>query len=181
MTSIAPPHPTPTRTFTDFNDTVPRLYGPASTPAVIRGRFDAARATATETDNALASGLAGYIRAVARTAGIDVEGTSSEVTDTATAYLALERRSSAIPDRDLMLAWSERDGWRIEVETEPDEAPNILAYLGDDILPSPQTVAQFVTNLTVTLQTSRPHPHYIPTRQDLNVRLSRYRTPLSNL
>lgn len=181
MTSIAPPHTTPTSAFTDINDTARRLYGPPNAPPVIHRLFDVAPATATETENALACGLAGYIRAVARAAGIDVEGTSSEVTDTATAYLALEQRCSAIPDRDLMLAWSECDGWRIAVETEPDEASIILAYLGGDILPSPQTVAQFITNLTLTPQTSRPHPHYIPTRQDLNVRLSRYRTPPSNL
>ncbi|ONI81413.1 hypothetical protein ALI144C_18915 [Actinosynnema sp. ALI-1.44] len=91
-------------------------------------------------------GLAGYLRAVAVAVGVPDEGTTFEISDTATAYLALARRWPARPGRDLMLVWSERAGWAVSVETDPDEAPITIARLGDDPLPRPETVARFVAD-----------------------------------
>jgi len=97
---------------------------------------------------ALTRGLAGYLHAVARAVGVPVDGTSYEVSDTATAYLALIRRTSDRPGRDLMLVWSEHDGWAVSVETEPLEPPILLSFLGgDDPVPDPRTVARFVTEV----------------------------------
>lgn len=76
----------------------------------------------------LSRGLAGYVRAVAAAVGVPGEGTESEISDTATAYLGLARRSAELPDRDLMLLWSEQVGWHIAVETDPGEEPMVLAY-----------------------------------------------------
>lgn len=95
---------------------------------------------------ALSKGLAGYLRAVAAAVGVPAEGTTCEISDTATAYLALTRRCPARPGRDLMLVWSERTGWTVSVETDPDEAPITIARIDGDLLPSPETVARFVTN-----------------------------------
>lgn len=93
---------------------------------------------------ALTRGLAAYLHAVAAAVGVPIEGTSYEVSDTATAYLALVHRMSDRPGRDLMLVWSERDGWAVSVETAPLEPPVVLSFLGGDPVPEPRTVARFV-------------------------------------
>jgi Family of unknown function (DUF6292) len=92
-------------------------------------------------------GLAGYLRAVAEAVGVPAEGTTFEISDTATAYLALNRRWPSRPGRDLMLVWSERIGWMVSVETDPGEAPMAIAYVGgSDPLPEPAAVARFVVD-----------------------------------
>ncbi|MFC0436943.1 DUF6292 family protein [Kutzneria buriramensis] len=97
---------------------------------------------------ALTRGLAGYLHAVAEAVGVPVDGTSYEVSDTATAYLALIRRTSDRPGRDLMLVWSEHDGWAVSVETEPLEPPILLSFHGgEDPVPDPRIVAHFVTEV----------------------------------
>jgi hypothetical protein len=88
----------------------------------------------------LTRGLAGYVRAVAAALGLPPQGTSFEISDTATAYLAL-RRSPGHPGEDLMLVWSERSGWALAVETEPT---SVLAYFGEDLVPEPERVGSFV-------------------------------------
>jgi hypothetical protein len=93
----------------------------------------------------LATALRAYVRTVAAAVGVPANGTSCEVTDTATAYLALSRRWHAHPDRDLMLVWGERQGWGVAVETDPGEPPVVLAYLSGDPVPHPDEVARFVT------------------------------------
>ncbi|MFE0026651.1 DUF6292 family protein [Amycolatopsis sp. NPDC059021] len=95
----------------------------------------------------LARALKGYVRAVADVVGVAPEGTSCEVTDTATAYLALTRRRPEYADRDLMLVWSERQGWVVSVETRPAESPIVLSRLGGDTVPAPEDVARFVTDV----------------------------------
>lgn len=95
----------------------------------------------------LSRGLAGYLHAVAEEIGVPPEGTTFEISDTATAYLALARRWPARPSRDVMLVWSERTGWTVSVETDPDEAPLVVARLGGaDPVPEPRVVSQFVTD-----------------------------------
>lgn len=95
----------------------------------------------------LSLGLAGYLRAVAKAVGVPSEGTTCEVTDTATAYLALTRRWPARPGRDLMLVWTARTGWILSVETNPQEKPIVVSRLGGiDPVPAPEAVAQFVTD-----------------------------------
>jgi hypothetical protein len=95
---------------------------------------------------ALSLGLAGYLSAVAEAIGVPAEGTTFEISDTATAYLALNRRWSHRPGKDLMLVWSERTGWTVSVETDPSEDPMVVARLGADSVPEPDVVAQFVTD-----------------------------------
>lgn len=101
--------------------------------------------TMVDTD-LLATALRTYVRAVAAAVGVPPEGTSHEVTDTVTAYLALTRRWHEFPDRDLMLVWGESHGWAVSVETLPGEAPVVLAYLSGDPVPHPSAVARFVTD-----------------------------------
>ena len=93
----------------------------------------------------LQSSLKRYVHAVADLVGVPAEGTTCEVTDTITAYLALTGHHGAQPGRDLMLVWSERQGWALSVETDPAETPVVLSRLGGELVPQPQEVADFVT------------------------------------
>lgn len=125
-------------------------------------------------------GLEGYLRAVAAEIGVPVDGTSFEISDTATAYLAIAPRWSAHPGRDLMLTWGERTGWMLEVETDPTEATAVMARLGgDDPVPEPDVVARFVRDVVAgRVDEDRPEKtDGSPTtggRRYLADRLSRY-------
>ncbi|GAA4530030.1 hypothetical protein GCM10023192_17790 [Amycolatopsis samaneae] len=109
-----------------------------------RAEFEAAEAGADDETLVLARALKGYVRAVADVVGVAPDGTTCEVTDTATAYLALASRRPEYADRDLMLVWSERQGWVVSVETRPAESAIVLSRLGGDTVPSPEAVARFV-------------------------------------
>jgi hypothetical protein len=125
----------------------------------------------------LSRGLAGYLREVAAAVGVPPEAASFEVSDTATAYLGLARRSFARPGDDLMLVWSERHGWMVAVETEPTVAPVVLAYMaGTDIVPEPIAVARFVTEAVDGKLTGSapPVPSTVAGRPELAARLARY-------
>jgi hypothetical protein len=131
---------------------------------------------------ALAQGLAGYVRAVAEELGVPTEGTGFEISDTATAYLGLARRWSERPGRDLMLVWSEQHGWSIAVEVDPTEAPIVVAHLGgDDLVPTPRAVAQFVTDVLAGRRSAGRRPTFpaVNNRDSLAERLNRYVTAFS--
>lgn len=115
----------------------------APTPAQDTGRAEVTDRNG-EVDRGVARGLTGYVRAVANALQVGVEATHSEVSDTATAYIALARRSPDRPGQDLMLVWSELDGWALEIETAPAEQPATLARLDADPVAEPQVVAAFV-------------------------------------
>ncbi len=126
---------------------------------------------------ALSQGLAGYLSAVAEAIGVPAEGTTFEVSDTATAYIALDRRWSRHPGRDLMLVWSEHTGWTVSLETGPSEPPAVVARLGGaDRVPEPKAVAQFVTD-ALAGDGSQPGPPAVvsePDRARLAESLTRY-------
>ncbi|GAA1966781.1 DUF6292 family protein [Amycolatopsis minnesotensis] len=110
---------------------------------------------------ALRPGLAGYLRAVAVAVGVPSDGTSYEISDTATAYLALARRWPRRPGHDLMLEWGERTGWALAVETAPAETAEVLAYLGGgDVVPPPEEVARFVTAVIAGAEFTRDRPAF---------------------
>jgi len=124
----------------------------------------------------LSLGLAGYLRAVAEAIGVPSEGTTFEISDTATAYLALARQWPGRPGRDLMLVWSERTGWTVSVETDPGEQPMVVARLGGrDPAPEPKVVADFVSEAVTrdssvaagppgSMETNRAHLAEVLTR-----------------
>lgn len=107
--------------------------------------------------------LAVYVHRVATAIGVSGEATGYEVSDTATAYLGLDQRIAAQPDRDLMLVWDERLGWYVAEENTPTEAPVIVAYLVEDAVPTPATVARFVGDVAAGLDATRIRPVLPPT------------------
>lgn len=109
--------------------------------------------------------LAVYVDQVAAAVGVPADATGYEVTDTATAYLALDLRSAARPDLDLMLVWDERLGWYVAVETNPAETPVVVAYLDGDVVPPPAAVARFVTDTAGGRHMSRFRPVVPPVKR----------------
>ncbi|TDV41702.1 DUF6292 family protein [Actinophytocola oryzae] len=116
--------------------------------------------------------LAVYVDHVAAAVGVPTEATGYEVSDTATAYLGLDRRLPSRPDHDLMLLWDERLGWYVAVETTPAEGPAVVAYLDGDTVPTPDAVARFVTDLASDRSATRIRPVSPPTdRAELATRM----------
>lgn len=102
--------------------------------------------------------LAVYVDQVATALGVPPEAIGCEVSDTATAYVGLERRWTAQPDRDLMLVWDEHLGWYLAVETTPAEPPVIVAYLHGAVVAPPDVVARFVRDTTAGRHVNRFRP-----------------------
>ncbi|MEV6825124.1 DUF6292 family protein [Amycolatopsis sp. NPDC051102] len=131
-----------------------------------------------ETDaRTLERGLGEYVRAVAAAVGVPDESTTVEISDTATAYLGLPRRWPDRPDHDVMLVWSERRGWSLAVETDPADAPVVIArHGGDDLVPPPGAVARFVADTVAGRHTGQesPGPATAATRRSLAERLKPY-------
>jgi hypothetical protein len=124
----------------------------------------------------LERGLGEYVRAVAAAVGVPDESTTVEISDTATAYLGLPRRWLDRPDHDVMLVWSERRGWSLAVETDPGETPVVIAHHGgDDLVPAPRAVAQFVADTAAGRHPGRDRPGpTTATRKSLTERLRPY-------
>lgn len=109
--------------------------------------------------------LADYVHQVAAAIGVSSDATGHEVTDTATAYVAVDERCVTHPDHDLMLVWDERLGWYIAIETTPTEPPVVMAYLDGDAVPAPAVVARFVTDTANGRHTCRIRPVFPPTER----------------
>ena len=81
----------------------------------------------SEGTHLLAGALERYVGKVTEALGVPRDGISFEVTDTATAYIALGCRAVAHPDRDVMRVWSATQGWAVSIETDPAEPRIVLA------------------------------------------------------
>jgi hypothetical protein len=105
---------------------------------------------------AVARGLRQYLLAVA--ARLEVPAWFCEVDVPAGAYLALERRLARFPDHEPALLWDEQDGWAAAVESVTGEELIVLAYLGEDVLPSPEAVVAFVSGFYGEEYPGQPDP-----------------------
>lgn len=111
--------------------------------------------------------LADYVGQVAEAIGVTGDAVGHEVTDTATAYIALDDRCVTQPDHDLMLVWDERLGWYVAAETAPAEPPVVMAYLAGDAVPPPAAVARFVTDTVDGRRVNRIRPVLAPTERSV--------------
>ncbi|KAA2263370.1 hypothetical protein F0L68_10060 [Solihabitans fulvus] len=97
-----------------------------------------------EYEGAPARGLRRYVRLVAEALGLDGGGYFVQLESPAHAYIALERRLPARPDRDVALTWTEGQGWALASESADGDELSAHSVLGGDVLPAPRVVAQFV-------------------------------------
>jgi hypothetical protein len=92
--------------------------------------------------------LASYARAVASELGVPPVAVTSEISETAAAYVRLGQRSARCPECDLMLVWTQGEGWFVAPEGGPEQQAEPLGYLGGrEPLLSPRKVAEFVAAL----------------------------------
>ncbi len=130
---------------------------PITGDQVVSGR-KRAPVTTSEESYLLAGALDRYVRRVAEILDVPSDGISCEVTDTATAYLALGCRSVAHPDRDVMLVWSATQGWVVSIETDPAEPLIVLGHSTGDLVPAPDAVARLVTDSVACRGTTEAPP-----------------------
>ncbi|GAA2361381.1 DUF6292 family protein [Saccharopolyspora halophila] len=91
------------------------------------------------------NGLVNYVRSV--TAGMEEEMgvVDLEVGDELTTVIILVKsRVPALAELPLLLTWDEVSGWALRVGTGDDGDTTPLAYLGEDVLPHPRTVQEFL-------------------------------------
>lgn len=92
--------------------------------------------------------LRGYLAIVAAELGVGLESCTVDVDLPVSAYLALDQRVAAFPERDVALLWDERHGWSLAVETHSGEDLIVLAYLdADTVAPSAELVVRFVEEI----------------------------------
>jgi anti-anti-sigma factor len=126
-------------------------------------------------------GLHRYLRLVARELRLEGESWSVHQEPGFSVYLPLQERSERFPDQDVALLWDERFGWAAAVESSRDNELTVLGYLGQDVLPSPRTVARFATEVIAGDGDARPRPANPPRPDDLADRLGRYATPSASV
>lgn len=91
------------------------------------------------------NGLVNYVRSV--TAGMEEEmgGVDLEVGDElTTVIILLKSRVPTLAELPLLLTWDEVSGWALRVGTGDDGDTTPLAYSGEDVLPHPRSVQQFL-------------------------------------
>lgn len=103
-----------------------------------------------------ARGLRQYLLLVAN--ALDSPAWYCEVVVPANAYVALEGSIPRHPDQAMALLWDERNGWAAAIESPSGDDMFILAYLGGDVLASPDAVMAFVRAFYADGYPGRPDP-----------------------
>jgi hypothetical protein len=98
-------------------------------------------------DDSVVRGLRGYVRLVSMALGLRGESSSVQGEPVMSAYIAVDGRLSDFPDGDVALLWDERHGWSAGIETHSGADVRVVASLGPDVLPPPETVAAWVREL----------------------------------
>jgi anti-anti-sigma factor len=97
-----------------------------------------------------------YAFRVAVAAGSGPESTVSELEPEPCVYIALSTPCPAYPGRDTVLAWDQRRGWAVGLESSSDEDLFVLGYLGPVALPSSSSVASFAAQVLSRRYAVRP-------------------------
>ncbi|MCW2687159.1 MAG: hypothetical protein JWR37_2049, partial [Mycobacterium sp.] len=92
--------------------------------------------------------LLGYLEPVCDAVGVGLESCVLDLDTPVSAYVALDRRLTRFPDRDLALIWDERHGWAVAMEPRSGEDLIVVRYLaGPTATPRPAVVADFAENV----------------------------------
>jgi len=121
-----------------------------------------------------ARGLRRYVRLVAEELGCSGNAFWVDTEAPVSAYLPLDDRVPAFPERDLALIWTPTHGWYAAIETASGEELVVVSYAGDEVLPSPAEVAAYVRALVRGGGPGRPTPPDAPVDADLPERLAAY-------
>jgi hypothetical protein len=101
-----------------------------------------------DTDERLRRALRRYLDGVADALGVGPESSTIDLDAAVSAYVALDDRLPAFPDRDLALLWDEEHGWSAAIETHCGEDLIVVSYLdARTVAPRVDLVARFVDDL----------------------------------
>ncbi len=101
--------------------------------------------------------LRGYLATVANALGIGMESCALDIDTPVSAYLAVDHKVLAFPDRDVAVLWDEERGWSVAMETHSGEDLILLAGLGGDtVAPPAEIVARFVEDVCAGKATDDP-------------------------
>jgi ethanolamine utilization microcompartment shell protein EutL len=97
--------------------------------------------------------LRGYLATVASGLGVGLESSTLDIDAPVSAYLAVDHKAAAYPERDVALLWDERGGWSIAVETHSGEDLIVLAAMdAAEVAPPADDVVAFVEQHCVARQ-----------------------------
>ena len=102
-------------------------------------------------DDTVLLGLHGYVRSVCRALGLRGECSYVQGDAPVSAYVALDERLRRFPDHDVALVWDEHHGWSAAIETHSGDELPVVAALGRDLLPAPETVAAWALAVRTVL------------------------------
>lgn len=122
-------------------------------------------------------GLWRYVALVTEALGYVGHAYDAQPDSPASAYIPLEERMPAFPDRDVALLWDERHGWCGAIETASGDQFIVLSYLGVDVLPAPRVVARFADDLIAGVGPGQAEPpafRSVRDADDLTERLALY-------
>ncbi|MFB9568788.1 DUF6292 family protein [Saccharopolyspora hordei] len=90
-------------------------------------------------------GLVNYVRSVSGGLGSEVCDIDVDVdSGLATVLVEVRSRVPALPEYPLLLTWDEVSGWALRVLTDDAGETVSLEFLGESILPAPETVQEFL-------------------------------------
>lgn len=112
--------------------------------------------------------LRDYLHGVAAALGVGLESCTVDLDTPISAYIALDCRLPAFPDRDLALLWDEEHGWSAAIETHSGEDLIVVSYLDSKtVVPPGEVVVAFVRDLRRgARRSSRPDPPAIRSARD---------------
>lgn len=127
-------------------------------------------------DDSSVRGLRRYVRLVSLALGLRGECSYLHTDEPASAYIALDGELDKFPGRDVALLWDETHGWSTAIETHSGADLLVVAYLGQDVLPPPETVAAWVKRLFRDAPPAPGRRPNLPTG-DVRRRLATYAAP----
>jgi len=125
-------------------------------------------------DDIVVRGLRGYVQQVSQALGLRGECSYLHTEEPASAYIALDGELRAFPGQDVALLWDETHGWAIAIEPNSGADLLVVARLGQDVLPLPETVAAWTKRLFGQNPIPDPGDRPNPPRGDVRRRLATY-------
>jgi hypothetical protein len=125
-------------------------------------------------DDTVLLGLHGYVRRVCRALGLRGECSYVQVDAPVSAYIALDERLPGFPDHDVALVWDERHGWSAAIETDGGDELPVVASLGRDLVPTPETVAAWAGEVFRAAEHTGGERPVLPGADTMRRRLSAY-------
>lgn len=130
-------------------------------------------------DDSVVRGLRGYVQQVSRALGLRGECSYIHTDEPASAYIALDGELRNFPGQDVALLWDETTGWSTAIEASSGTDLLVVAHLGQDVLPPPETVAAWTKHLfrhDDRTPDSRARPNLPP--GEVRRRLATYAAPM---